>query len=234
MGLFTKKSPKDPNEQTNKTTENPVAVKETKKPKKEKAPAKRGKDFATKKVSEKSAIATQFGIRISNPYGYFPEDVDRVLEDLQSQLNTLSKENKFASEKLARIQKERDDAKTELSKLKMQVSLMEVPDTSAEEDFQMMSRLSSINPVVGNLADDVPDQSKFTGKIEPVIADKIEVDDEPEEEKQSGQETFDNLVRKAPKKPKQTVSLKTPQKETKPQRQAKTKFDLEILGGEDE
>ena len=209
MGLFDKKSPKVSTGKSNKV---------------------KNKDSAGKKVSEKSEIAKRYGIRISNPYGYFPEDVDRILEDLQSQLNTLSKENKFASDKLARIQKERDDAKTELSKLKMQISLMDIPDTSTEEDFQMMSRLSSINPIVGNLPDNVPDESKFTGKIEPVILDKIETD-EPKEDKPV-QEIYDNLVQSS-KKPKQNTSLKNPSKETRPQRQQKTKFDLDILGGDD-
>ena len=232
MGLFAKKSPTNPD--AKETVTSIPADKLNKKAEKHKkeVDTKRSKDFAAKKESEKSAIAKQFGIRVSSPYGYFPEDVDRILEDLQSQLTNLSKENKFASDKLKRITDEREAIKKQLTELKMQISLMEVPDTSAEEDFQMMSRLSSINPVVGNLADDVPDQSKFTGKIEPVIADKIESDGEPDEEKQSGQEVFDHLIQSS-KKPKQTISLKTSQKETKSQRQAKTKFDLEILGGDD-
>lgn len=235
MGLFTKKSPKEPKEPKNQNSN--VENTKIEKPKKEKVSTKRGKDFVNKKVSEKSEIAEKFGIRISNPYGYFPEDVDRVLEDLQAQVTSLTKETKFASENLARIKKERDDVKTELSKLKMQVSLMEVPDTSAEEDFQMMSRLTSINPDVGTIPDRVPDQSKFTGKLEPVIADKIESDELMEEDEQSGQETFESLIRKAPKnKPasKPSINLKTPpKKETKPQRQPKTKFDLDILEGEE-
>lgn len=232
MGLFKKKSPTESKVDEVKPEQSVNAkASSTEKPKQDKV-SKRVKALAAKKESEKSAIAKQYGIRVSNPYGYFPEDVDRVLEDLQSQLNTLSKENKFASEKLARIQKERDDAKTELSKLKMQISLMDIPDSSTEEDFQMMSRLNSINPAVGNLVTEVPDQTKFTGKLEPVIADKIESDESP---KVPIQETYDNLIQTSKKpKQKQKVSLKTPSQEIKQQRKPKSTFDLEILGGEDQ
>lgn len=111
--------------------------------------------------SEKSEIGIRYNLRISNPYGYYPEDTDRVIGDLEKQINNLQKEND-------RLQKEATKAVEDLKKmdreyqsLKLQVSLMEYPDTSAEQDSVMFGRLSTITgrdpqvefdtpPIIGN------------------------------------------------------------------------------------
>lgn len=206
MAIFKKKSPK--NENVDKKN-------------------KKKKDNINRKEYEKSEIAIKHGIRISNPYGYFPEDVDRIIKDMESQLSNLSKENKTLSDNLSTTIKERDAASSELRTLLMQVSAMEIPDTSTETEFHMISRLKQIEPDVGDLPEEVLDESKFVGVVEPILEDRIEVEEQIEQ-----QETFDNLV-SISKKPKKEEKLKE-EKHLEKQRQRKSTFDLEILGGEEE
>ena len=74
---------------------------------------------AKKFESNLPEVAKRNNIRVSSPYGYLTNQ----LEDYKSRANA---------------------AQNELSKLKMQISLMEIPDTSTEENFAMLSRISTI------------------------------------------------------------------------------------------
>lgn len=197
MGLFKKKSKSSEPKKTKKKSSNKQSI----------------------KAEEVSDIAKRYGVRVSNPYGYYPEDVDRILTDLDTQLSNLSKENKIASDKIQRLTKERDDIKREFTALKLQVSMMEIPDTSTETDFAMLSRLENINPKVGSIEPEVPKENQTL--VEPVIEDAVK-DEQADDTPQPA--VYDDLVSQK-QKPKK---LKTNKPEEK-KRKIKTEFDFEIL-----
>jgi len=184
----------------------------------------RKKDKPSKKTRAKthdiSEIAKRYGVRVSTPMGYFPEDVDKLLQDLEQQLVTLSKENKHASERIKRLTDERNAAMSELSTLKMQISFTEIPDTSEVEDFTMLSRLATINEKAAGHPEEQTPSKVEVATVEPIIQEKVE--DNIAETK----DTFDDLVSTSRKK--QTTKQKAAE-QTKA-RQKKSVFDLEIIG----
>lgn len=126
--------------------EKPVKEKPVKQPKapKEKEPKQKKDRRGSKIEHELSQLAKDLGIRVSSPYGYYPEDVDPIIAGLQKEVSDLTKENKQFSEELNDTQNKLKAVQSELSQLKMQMSLMEVPDISAEEGFTMLGRIGSI------------------------------------------------------------------------------------------
>lgn len=105
---------------------------------------KSNKDKGSKIVNELSEIAKRLNIRVSSPYGYYPDDVDPILARLEKDVSNLTKENKKLSEEVLDKQNKLTAVTQELSALKMQMSLMEVPDLSSEESFAMLGRIDSI------------------------------------------------------------------------------------------
>lgn len=124
--------------------EKPIKEKPVKQPKAPKEPKQKKDRRGSKIEHELSQLAKDLGIRVSSPYGYYPEDVDPIIAGLQKEVSDLTKENKHFSEELNDTQNKLKAVQSELSQLKMQMSLMEVPDVSAEEGFAMMSRIDSI------------------------------------------------------------------------------------------
>lgn len=137
---------------------------------------------------KKSDIAVKYGIRISTPNGYFPEDVDKIILKLEGLNATLTKETTQLQQKLEQALKEKRMIDDEYKKMKFDMSLMEVPDTSTETDFAMMSRLHTINESVGDIPEAIPDIVEST-----IPLDIIK--DEEEDEM-----VFDSLVSE-PRKP---------------------------------
>lgn len=115
------------------------------------------KNKKSKEGFEKSDIAKKYGFRISTPNGYFPEDVDSIIEKLENQLSLLEKETINLEKQLEQTLEDKRLAEKELTRLKFDISLMEVPDTSANEDFSMLSRLENINSDVGGMPQDIPE-----------------------------------------------------------------------------
>lgn len=107
---------------------------------KKETPAQAAKKFE----SELPDVAKRNNIRVSSPYGYYPEDVNKIITDMESELKMLQKENNHLNGQLTDYKGRLNDAQTELTKLKMQMTLMEIPDASAEENFAMLSRISTI------------------------------------------------------------------------------------------
>ena len=103
-----------------------------------------------------SEIALRHNIRISNPYGYYPDDVDRVIRKYEELTNTLQAETQRLEKLYAKTLDEKKAADAELQRMKLDMSLMDVPDTSAEEDIAMLARLSNINENVGTLEHEMP------------------------------------------------------------------------------
>lgn len=122
----------------------PAKEKPVKAPKQPKEPKPKKDRRGAKIENELSELAKDLGIRVSSPYGYYPEDVDPIIAGLQKNVSDLTKENKQLAEDLHDIQSKLKSTQSELSQLKMQMSLMEVPDVSAEEGFTMLSRIDSI------------------------------------------------------------------------------------------
>lgn len=93
---------------------------------------------------EKSQLAKDLNIRISNPYGYYPEDVDPIIIGLQEQVNQLSKENKSLRDQVGDLTNKNKSLSNELTSLKIQVSVAEIP-VSLEDNLDGLSQLGSIN-----------------------------------------------------------------------------------------
>lgn len=234
MGLFSKKNKEKPT-----------------KPEKQAKVKKTSRSNNSNTSSDISEIARKYNIRVSAPHGYYPEDVDKVIADLDNQLTLLSKENMLAESKITRVTEERDSLKSQLTKLKLQISTMEFPDTSSELDTAMMSKFNTINPSAGDIPADVPEHVE-NNIIQPVTMDSP-VDDETDDE--SGQEVYDDLVSKAtrsykeevlqpevvknideilPSTDEQPVEITKQPKQKSRRHEQKTVFDLEILGGNED
>lgn len=138
-------------------------------------------------------VAKRLHIRVSNPYGYYPEDVDKIILNLEKSVNDLEHENKELRDKYNEADENLKRTQSELTKLKMQISLMEFPDVSPEEDFIAMSQISSIT---GNNETQVPPvtvNKRSQSTIDPVSTSS---------NGQSQPATYDNLVGdKRPAKP---------------------------------
>lgn len=115
-----------------------------KEPKQPKQPKQKKDTKGAKVEQELSELAKRHNIRVSSPYGYYPEDVDPIIERLEKDVSQLTKENKQFSNELQEYKDKCSALSTELTKIKMQISLMEVPDVSAEEGFAMLGRIDSI------------------------------------------------------------------------------------------
>jgi hypothetical protein len=140
---------------------------------------------------------------------------------------------------------------------------MEIPDASTETDFHMLSRLSTINPNVGELdtekLEDNP-ENKTTNLIEPVVEDH-KYDTKDETKSDDAPAVFDDLISKTnrqrvivPPELKQipqdevistnkideeiltslTEETLDPEEITGRRTNRKSKFDLEILGGNED
>lgn len=106
---------------------------------------KKNKEKAPEEVYSFSEIGEKYNFRVSTPQGYFPEDVDKVIVDLEHRLESLSNDN-------LKLRKERDEAVAdkkvideEYKKLRWDMSVFEVPHTSAQEDIAMLNELSNVN-----------------------------------------------------------------------------------------
>ena len=133
-----------------------------------------------------SDVAMRHNIRISNPYGYYPDDVDRVIRKYEELTNTLQAETQRLEKLYSKTLEEKKAADTEIQRLKLDMMTYEVPDTSTEEDIAMIARLSNINENVGTLEHEIP---KINSDSESRIP--IDVIENPTS---SNDIMFDNLV----------------------------------------
>lgn len=155
--------------------------------KKTKSSVNKSLNSAKKFESDLPEMAKKYNIRVSNPYGYYPEDVEKIIFDLESQINRLEKENFTLTKKNGELENDVSQAKREITQLKVQMTIMgnEMPDTSAETDFAMLGRgLTGI-----------------TGKVEPQIIEKpiegtvMPIDTIGEPDVHPTKATHNNLVR---------------------------------------
>ena len=111
----------------------------------------------TKVGNELSEVAKRHNLRVSNPYGYYPEDVDRVLIKFEGLVNQLQRETVKLEADLQQALTDKKIIDGELKRLRFEMSIMEVPDTTTEEDFSMISKLGTINKEVGSMPEKLPE-----------------------------------------------------------------------------
>lgn len=100
-------------------------------------------------------VAKRNNIRVSSPYGYYPEDVDNVIIELENNLKLTQKENDHLTNMLKSTREELEDAKTELTKLKMQISMIDIapPDIIIDDDVPKNKKI--LKPPKKKLTDDL-------------------------------------------------------------------------------
>lgn len=133
-----------------------------------------------------SDVAIRHQIRISNPYGYYPDDVDRIIRKYEELTNTLQAETQRLEKLYAKTEEELHTAKNEIQRLKFDMMNLDIPDTSTEEDLAMISRLSNINENVGTIEHQMPEIAENSEARIPL--------DVIEKPSNSGDVMFDNLV----------------------------------------
>ena len=132
---------------------------------------------STKIEHDKSELAKKLNIRISNPYGYYPEDVDPIILQLQKDVSSLTKENKELSDKLYTAEKNLKDLSIEFQQFKLNASLVEIKEPSIEESLINLSKIDNITgnqhdnqiPALANLLDDnVEENNNFIESQQPI------------------------------------------------------------------
>lgn len=99
----------------------------------------------SKAVKEKlPETLEKLNIRVSTPYGAYPEDVETVVSDLLEKVNKLETTNAELSKKNTQLERDLHLVNTELAKMKIDVSLMSIPETTEEEDSKMLRELNKI------------------------------------------------------------------------------------------
>lgn len=99
----------------------------------------------SKTVKEKlPETLEKLNIRVSTPYGAYPEDVETVVSDLLEKVNKLETTNAELSKKSTQLERDLHLVNTELAKMKIDVSLMSIPETTEEEDSKMLRELNQI------------------------------------------------------------------------------------------
>lgn len=99
----------------------------------------------SKTVKEKlPETLEKLNIRVSTPYGAYPEDVETVVSDLLEKVNKLETANVELSKKNTQLERDLHLVNTELAKMKIDVSLMSIPETTEEEDSKMLRELNQI------------------------------------------------------------------------------------------
>lgn len=136
--------------------------------KKSKEKTKRSKRQDSAVQQEKSQLAKDLGIRISNPYGYYPDDVDPIISNLQKQINDLSKENKMLRDEVGDLTNKNKSLSNELTSLKLQISITEIP-VSLEDNLDGLSHLGTINGI---------DYNDSTSDLASKLLDDDSVDDD--------------------------------------------------------
>lgn len=103
------------------------------------------KEKESKAVKEKlPETLEKLNIRVSTPYGAYPEDVETVVSDLLEKVNKLETTNAELSKKNTQLERDLHLVNTELAKMKIDVSLMSIPETTEEEDSKMLRELNKI------------------------------------------------------------------------------------------
>lgn len=85
--------------------------------------------------------AKKHNIRVSKPYGLFPQDVETVLENIETERDNLLVLIDNYKKEIEQLKEDNQDLKLTITQLKFDMSLIEVPDGNESNDFQMMNKL---------------------------------------------------------------------------------------------
>ncbi len=83
--------------------------------------------------NEISETGKKFHLRVSRPYGYYPEDVDSLLLNQEVQIEQLQKENTVLTQRNAEITKELEQAKTEIVRTRFNQNVI-LPEDDTKKD----------------------------------------------------------------------------------------------------
>ncbi len=95
-------------------------------------------------ASEKSEIAKRYDIRISTPNGYYPEDVDKILKEMEDVIAQQDKEIQMLSKDRDQARKDLGKLQAEFTKFKLSITTMDIKDNSFEDDIQDIAKINDI------------------------------------------------------------------------------------------
>lgn len=128
-------------------------------------------------------IVKKYSIRVSKPYGCYPEDIANALQKLEDENNNLGKDNTALRDELDKTKKLYKEMQAEFTKFKMQVQLMRFDNSSLEEDEASIEE----------------GMKEITSKKKPSIKlNTAKLTTTNSSKPSSGKSTFDNLI--SPKK----------------------------------
>ena len=128
--------------------------------------------------NEKSEIAIKYNFRVSKPYGYYPEDVDKNIKGLEKQIENLMAENSKLSKQNEKLTEDFNTIKNEFSKLRFETMSFSSQTTDLQ-DYERLAKLSNINSDVGQVPEIEP--------VKPETNLAIDIIEDP-------QDTFDDLI----------------------------------------
>ena len=182
--------PKEPKEKPQKPVKEPKVQKGGKK-------VKNPRKMAEKFEQDLPEVAKRHNIRVSSPYGYYPEDADKVIIDLEEAVNNLTKENMRLRDEYNTAKANELSLQNEYQSLRMQMSLMEYPDASMEQATSIFDRVPTLSgqEPSGEVATPIPTSKKISTPL------KLKVAGGDAPVSQNEPTTFSNLIK--PKKPKE-------------------------------
>ena len=161
------------------------------------------KNKKNNEVEKLSEIALRNNIRISKPYGYYPEDVDPIILDLQKTVSDLTKENKQLSDTVGDLTKKNADLSKQFSQLKLQMSIAEIP-------ISLDDNLTNISRGLGNITGN----NNYSNEDIPTLSNMLQDDDYTINEE-------DNLLN-------DVIDLQKPEIESKTESKPKPKPKIKI------
>ena len=120
----------------------------------------KAKEF--EKKTKDSPIAKEFNLRVSKPYGYYPEDVEKSIKGLKNEINSLSKENANLNNTIKKLEEDKSSlidritrAELEMGKMQreygeLQVQLANIQLQPLSQDASLMAMSSLKSAMTGN------------------------------------------------------------------------------------
>lgn len=108
-----------------------------------------------------SPIAKEFNLRVSKPYGYYPEDVEKTIKGLKNEISSLSKENAKLNDNIKKLEEDKSSlidritrAELEMGKMQreygeLQVQLTNIQLHPLSQDASLMAMSSLKSAMTG-------------------------------------------------------------------------------------
>lgn len=108
--------------------------------------SKKPANSAQKFEQELPEIAIKYNLRVSKPYGYYPDDVNSVLKKLDEIISNLERENIELGKRAEKAETQYAAVSQEFTRFKIGVQTMGLKNTTLEEDIAMTE--SAIDAIV--------------------------------------------------------------------------------------